>query len=344
MDRPDSMHPLKKHQDAKSPSFFLGCNGRGAQHLPGNPPSVDEQFRMVKESGVFDYFDRMPQPGQEKEYIAAAVKYDLPMLTGLWTYAMGRDETLLRNNLSLTVETGGKCHNIMLLSHHANGNPLSNEEVVDFYLVAYEASQRLGLDVTFEVHINMWSEDFRRVNVVADMVQSRGVPFNLLLDHSHVLLKLDNLEEQRRSGIEEAVDSGALILDPFEPGNIIDDWIARNMTLWHSVRPVAPGGPKNLWATDEEGNLGRGCQYPFFRPRPGEFHSDWHAYKVEPCKAVVRKVLDHHRRDPGSRLRYITTEIIDLVDYGMNAKYSLFEQSVVIAHWIRETWESTSEN
>jgi len=76
-----------------SPLRF-GCNGRGAQHVPGQPISVDEQFRMVKESGLFGFFDRMPQPDQEIEYIRASEKYGLPMTTGLWSYTMGKDETL----------------------------------------------------------------------------------------------------------------------------------------------------------------------------------------------------------------------------------------------------------
>ena len=321
-------------------SFLLGCNGRGAQHQPGNPPSIDEQFRMVKESGVFDFFDRMPQPGQEEEYVKASEKHGLPILTGLWTYTMGKDEDLLAHNLQLTKDTGGDCHNIMVFDKHADGHSVSNEEVVETYFFAYEQAQRIGIDITFEVHIYMWSEDVRRVNEVADLVEVRGLPFNFLLDHSHVLLKLENPEEQERCGIREAVETGELILDPFEPGNIVDDWIARNMTLWHAVRPVAPNGPKNLWARNEDGSHGRACQYPFMRPRAGEFHSDWFAYKVEPCKEVVRKLLRHHRDNDDSRLRYVTTEIIDLVDYGENAKYSLFEQSVAIASWIRETWDA----
>ncbi len=323
-------------------TFYLGCNGRGAQHQPGNPPSIDEQFRMVKESGVFDYFDRMPQPGEEREYIAASEKHDLPMLTGLWTYTKGKDEDLLVRNLQLTKDAGGECHNIMVFDKHADGHSISNEEVAETYLFAAEHAARIGVDITFEVHIYMWSEDLRRVNEVAELVEAQGHPFNFLLDHSHVLLKLDNPEEQFRCGIRGAVDAGELILDPFEPGNIIDDWISRNMTLWHAVRPVAPNGPKNLWAKDEAGEYGRACQYPFMRPRPGEFHSDWFAYKVEPCKEVVRKVLRHHRDNPQSRLRYVTTEIIDLIDYGENAKYSLFEQSVAVAEWIRDTWADIS--
>ena len=324
-------------------NFLLGCNGRSAQHQPGRAISVDEQFRMVKESGLYDFFDRMPQPGQEDEYVKAAQKYDLPMKTGLWSYAKGKDEARLAHNLKLSKDTGAECHNIMLFHHHADGHALSDEEVADFYLLAYDLAARMRLDITFEVHIYMWSEDFRRVSRVARRVGERGIPFNFLLDHSHVLLKLDNPEEQAICGIREDVEAGRLVLDPFEEGNVIDEWIGMNMTLWHSVRPVSPNGPKNVWATHPDGRIGRACQYPFTRPRPGEFHSPWHAYRVEPCKEVVRKVLRYHRDHADSRLRYVTTELIDLPDYGEKARYSLFEQSLALAQWIRTTWNELNE-
>ena len=317
----------------------LGCNGRGAQHIPGAPPSIDEQFRMVKECGVFDFFDRMPQPGEEVVYLRAADKHGLPMTTGLWSYTMGCDEALLEHNLRLSSSAGGECHNIMLFNTHADGHVLSDDEVAGFYLRAYELAQRIGIDITIEVHIYMWSEDLRRVIPVAQIVEAHGVPFNFLLDHSHVLLKLDNPEEQDLCGIRADVEAGRLILDPFEDGNLIDQWVARNMTLWHSMRPVAPNGPKNPWAQHPDGRAGRACQYPFTRPAPGQFHAPWSAYLLEPSKEVVRKVLRFHRDHAASRLRYITTEIIDLPDYGGGARYSLFEQSVAIGRWIRATWD-----
>ena len=59
--------------------FLLGCHGRGGQRIPGEPVTVDECFRLIKESGVFDHIDRLPQSGKEKEYLRAAEKYDLPM-------------------------------------------------------------------------------------------------------------------------------------------------------------------------------------------------------------------------------------------------------------------------
>ena len=154
----------------------FGCNGRGAQHAPGRPVSVDEQFRMVKESGVFDFFDRMPQPGEENEYVRASEKYGLPMTTGLWSYAKGRDEALLRHNLALSARVGAECHNIMLFARDADGAPLTDDDVARWYLMAYDLAEKANIAITFEVHIYMWSEDFRRVTRVAQKVSALDAP------------------------------------------------------------------------------------------------------------------------------------------------------------------------
>ena len=53
---------------------------------------------------------------------------------------------------------------------------------------------------------------------------------------------------------------------------------------------------------------------------------------------MTRKVLRDMRDNPGSRIRYLTTEFIDLPDYGDGAKYSLVEQNAAAARWIRDTW------
>ena len=67
--------------------FLIGCNGRGAQASSINHPisleeaSIDEQFRLVKEAGVFDYFDHIPLRDSFDEYQSAIEKYDLPICT-----------------------------------------------------------------------------------------------------------------------------------------------------------------------------------------------------------------------------------------------------------------------
>lgn len=326
--------------------FSLGCNGRGVVHIEGTPISVDEQFRLLKSAGVYDHFDRMPQPGEEKEYLDAANRHGVPIRTGLWWYIAGQDEELLERNLRVSKEGGAEFHDVMLHIKNAKGAIVSDQEVVDFYTLAYELGQRIGIEIGFENHIYMWSEDPRRIEPIAYKVQERGIPFNFVLDHSHVMIKIDNVEEQDIIGIREDVESGALLLDPFETGNVIDRWIGMNMVHWLQVRPVSPNGPKNRWAIKNNnsydgGAYGRPCQYPFIKPKLGEWHSPWHAYRLEPCKEVVRKMFRHHLATPSSPLKYLTTDMIDMADYGENAKYSLFDQNVAIAIWLRETWDRT---
>jgi len=324
--------------------FSLGCNGRGVVHIEGTPISVDEQFKLLKSAGVYDHFDRMPQPGEEMEYVRAANKYGIPIRTGLWWYISGRDEDLLEKNLRISKEAGTEFHDVMLHLRNAQGQILSDDEIVAFYRLAHELGERIGIEVGFENHIYMWSEDPRRVTPIAKRLEAEGLPFKFVLDHSHVLIKIDNAEEQDIIGIRGDVESGALILDPYESGNVIDEWISMNCVHWLQYRPVSPNGPKNVWAVKDAndyvgGSYGRPCQYPFVKPKTGEWHSHWHAYRVEPSKEVVRRMLRHHHLNPSSPLRYITTDMIDMADYGENAKYSLFEQNVAIAEWIRSTWD-----
>jgi hypothetical protein len=342
-----------------SENFLIGCNGRGAQASSIERPvsleeaSIDEQFRLVKEAGVFDYFDRIPLRDSFDEYRKAIAKYDLPICSASWFYRLGEDEALLSDNLRIAAEIGAKMHNIMIFTDHADGHVVTDQEIVDCYLNTYDEGMKLGVEPAFELHVNMWSEDFRRVTPVALAVQDKGVPFNFTLDYSHVNFKIENPEEQDISGIRQDVEAGHLILDPFEPGNLCDEWLELGIVRWLQVRAAAPNGPKNIWSKYEPGQavagipeadgdsepaVGRGIMYPFTKPKPGEWHSPWHAYKLEPTKEVVRKVLHYHKSDPEKRLNFITTEMINLPDYGHNAKFSLIGQNAAIAQYVREVW------
>ena len=339
--------------------FLIGCNGRGAQASSIDHPisldeaSIDEQFRLVKETGMFDYFDRIPLRDSFDEYRRAVEKYDLPICTVSWFYRLGEDEALLSDNLKIASEIGAKMHNIMIFTEHADGHVVTDQEIIDCYLETYDAAMSRGVEPAFELHVNMWSEDFRRVTPVALAVQDRGVPFNYTLDYSHVNFKIENPEEQDISGIREDVEAGRLILDPFEYGNLCDEWLELGIVRWLQVRSAVPNGPKNIWSVSEPGqavagmlaadadaepSVGRGIMYPFTKPGPGEWHSPWYAYKLEPTKEVVRKVLRYHKSDPEKRLDFITTEMINLPDYGHNAKFSLIAQNAAIARFVRDTW------
>jgi hypothetical protein len=317
--------------------FLLGCHWRGVlahDHIP-----VDTQFQMIRDSGVFDYLDRLPLPDVLDEYIRCSEKYDLPMQTGTWQYMLGRDEPLLEQYMANAARAGLKAHNIMIFTHAADGHVVTDDEVVECYLRTFELGDRIGVQPTFELHVNMWSEDFRRVRPVAEKVRARGVRFNFTLDYSHCVFKIENPAEQDISHVRQDVQAGRMVLDPFEAGNLCDEWLAMDMTLFAQFRPVAPNGPPNVWARDEAGNIGRGIQYPFVRPRPGEWHSDWHAYKLEASKEALRKALRYHLTHEHSPLRFVSTEMINMLDYGQNARYHHFEQNLACARWIRATWQ-----
>jgi hypothetical protein len=316
--------------------FKLGCQWRGVVHRDAVP--VETQFQMIRDSGVFDFLDRLPPPDVLDEYIRCSQKYDVPMQTGTWQYMLGRDEPLLQEYMRNAARAGLKMHNIMIYTRAADGHAVTDDEVAECYLRTWELGERIGVQPTFELHVNMWSEEFPRVRRVAETVKARGAPFNLTMDYSHCIFKIENPEEQEVSHIREDIGAGRLVLDPFEPGNLCDEWLAMNIVAFAQFRPAAPNGPRNIWAKDDEGNPGRGIQYPFVKPRPGEWHSPWHAYKLEPSKEALKKVLRHHLTNNRSPLRYVSTEMINLPDYGENAGYSLFEQNVACARWIRESW------
>jgi len=339
--------------------FLIGCNGRGAQASSMQHPisleevSIDEQFRLVSESGAFDYFDRIPSRENIHEYRQAIEKYDLPVHSASWFYRLGEDDHLIAENLKIAGEIGADMHNIMIFTHHARGHVVTDQELIDCYLRCYDDGMKLGVEPSFELHVNMWSEDFRRVTPLAQAIQNKGVPFNYTLDYSHVNFKINNPEEQDISGIREDVEQGRLILDPFEPNNLCDEWLELGIVRWLQVRSAAPNGPKNIWSKAEPGVsvagmpelkegddpiVGRGIMYPFIKPKPGEWHSPWSACMLEPTKEVVRKALRYHKDDPKKRLKYITTEMINLPDYGHNAKFSLIDQNTAIAKYVREEW------
>jgi hypothetical protein len=227
---------------------------------------------------------------------------------------------------------------VQIFTVDADRRPVSDEQVAELYLRVAEIGERTGVIPCFEVHVNMWSEHLGRVEKVARLVEAQGARFNMTLDHSHVIFKIDNPEEQKVQDMDKDVASGALILDPFTPGNVAGRWIDQGYVRHAHARAAVPNGPKNVWQADGKGQPGRGIQYPFIRPREGEWHSGWDAAALEPWKEVVRQLLRHHATRDDSRLSTISTEFIPWPDYGGGAKYSLFEHSIACATWLREEW------
>ena len=319
----------------------FGCTANGATHQDNNIPDIATKIRMVKEAGVFDYIDRTPPDDEFRDTLKACEKHDLPVLAGGWFYTLGRDESLFEQNIMKGRLLGSKVHNVQVMTQHADGHVLTNDEVADFYMRAHDFGMRHGVVPCFEVHVNMWSEHLGRVERVAALVEKRGVPFCMTLDHSHVIFKIDNPKEQLVQNMKADVDAGRLVLDPAMPGNVAWKWIDANFVHHAHARCAVPANPVNVWARHPDGSFGRGIQYPFVKPGPGEYVDDnWDERRLEPWKRVVRDLLTHHARHAESPIRQISCEHIPAIDYGAGHKYSIFEQNVACARWMREEWAS----
>ncbi len=316
----------------------IGCTASGAAHHDTAVPDITTKVRMIKDSGVFDYIDRCPPDDEFRALMKASERYDLPVLCSGWFYTLGRDEPLFERNIHKARLLGSKVHNVQALTQHADGHVATNQEVADFYAWAYEIGMRQDVVPCFEVHVNMWSEHFGRVAQVAELVRQRGLPFHMTLDHSHVIFKIDNPKEQQVQDMKADIDAGNLILDPARPGNVAKRWIDANWVCLAHARAAVPANPVNTWARHPDGGFGRGIQYPFMEPAPGEYLADWDASLLEPWKRTMRDLVAHHATHDASPIRHISCEHIVGVDYGAGHKYSTFDNNVACARWLREEW------
>ena len=320
----------------QKPALKIGIANRGViHHNTETDYSLEKFFAETAASGVFDYVDKTPPADEVDHYLSLADKYALPVSCGGWYYTLGRDEQFLLDNLDLGARLGSKMHNVQIMNHHLDGHPVSNQEVAEIYLKATEHGEQCNCLPCFEIHIDMWSEDFNRVFALADIVASHGVTFRMTMDHSHIIFKIDNEFEMDRFDLRAQLASKSLILDPYENGNIAARLIDKNFVWLMHARAAIPNNPKNHWAKHPDGSLGRGVQYPFIGPEPGAYHSPWDGSKLEPWKEIIRMMLRYHYQHKESPLAHISTEFIPSTDYGEGSTYSLLENSVACAQWIK---------
>ena len=336
------------------PRLLFGITEASVMHndkLPAIP--LETKFKMVKESGLYDYFDKTPSSKNVNQYLRLSEKYELPILAGGWFYVLGRDEELLFENLRIGSHLGSIVHNTQIIMDHADGSLVTDEQVAKIYLQAYELGEKINCCPTFEVHVNMWSEDFRRVENVAEIVEKYDIPFRITLDHSHVIFKIDNPIEQEVFSINKSILNGDLVLDPFDDNHICGKWINKGYVSHCHARAAVPNNPKNIWqhhanieglvSQHPKNTIGRGIQYPFIKPKNGEWHSEWDETMLEPWKEVLRQLMIYHKNCQDTYFQTISTEFIPYPDYGGGAKYSIYENSLACVDWLKKTWDNINK-
>jgi hypothetical protein len=322
----------------------IGVNIDGVLHRDSEPTLDSEaRFRMVAAAGVFDYIEKNPAPGEDlRPCIELVERFGVPIAVIGGIFRAGRDEARMREIAEWGGRFGAGVYNCQLFADHADGHRLSDEEVADFYLRMCDSSERHGCLGSFEVHVDMWSEDFRRVASVAERVTARGARFRITLDHSHLLFKIGNAQELDVSGIRGEVERGEIALDPASPAAIFKQWIAAGWVHHAHARSVIPNNPPNAAMRRPDGRHGRGIQYPFLRPAAGEWAGEWQQASLETWKLALRQLMESRARS-GLPAR-ISCEFIPFPDYGGGARYSIFDNNVACARWLRDTWSGMANS
>ena len=314
----------------------LGIGVRDVLHnYKDNPISLEDWFKEISQCNIFDYVDKTPPKSDFNQYKKLSEKYGLPILSSGWFYLLGKEDDLILENLKMGAELGSKYHNVQIFINHADGHVLTDQEIADSYMKVSEYGEKIGCLPCFEIHINMWSEDFTRINSVAKLVKEQGITFRMTLDHSHIIFKMNNKEEMAMFGLEQQLKEKKIILDPFQKGNITQQWIDEGYVWLMHARSAVPNNPKNIGGRHPDGSIGRGVQYPFIKPLEGQYHADWEEEKLEPWKEIIRNVIKNHFVNENSFLECITTEFIPNTDYGEGSTYSLFDNASACAQWIK---------
>ena len=316
--------------------FAIGCTYNFSQPFEKITPT--ERFWAVKKTEAFDYINWLPPRAVIDECIQASKDTGLPMTTGNCALKLGYNFERIYGLLEDAERVNMRILNVMLHLYAADGHEITTDEVVDAYGLASEAAQKHGLEVSFEVHVDCWSEKYKKVTPFIAAVREKGMKANLTLDYSHVIFKIVNSEEQRISGVEDDVLAGRIVLDPYEAGSLLTEWLKLNAIEFAQFRPVSPHNPRNIWARNPSGGMPRGIMYPFKKPGPGEWHSRWNAFELETCKEAFRQVMRYHLENAASPLKYVITEMITSADYGLNARFSVLEHNAECARWIRREW------
>jgi hypothetical protein len=304
------------------------------QHDGLPTPEAATRFAWIRDSGAFDYIEKNHNPAEDfAPYFDLVAEYGVPIGVFGGIFCAQQDEARMRWCVATGGKLGAKVFNMQLFARCADGEAITDQQVADFFLDAMEHGAPVGCLPSLEVHVDMWSEQFARVERVAELLARRQVQLRITLDHSHLVFKMDHPAELALSGLAGVPNGGRDALTAFYRQWLAEGWVAHAHT-----RSVAPGMPFNKAIERRPGLPGRAIQYPFIAPPDGSFHSDWQAEKLAPWKQAVREMLASMQAQPASTPQRISCEFIPFADYGGGGHYSIWDNNIACAAWLREEW------
>ena len=304
-------------------------------------PHANTRMAWVRQSGAFDYIEKNIDPTEDFHPYFDWVQRS-GILIGVFggIFCAKQDEHRMRWGLRTGGQLGARIFNMQLYARLSDGAAITDQQVADFFLEAMEYGTQSGCLPSLEVHVDMWSERFHRIESVANVLARSHVDLRLTLDHSHLIFKIDNPHELALSGVDPGTDGGRQWLAPRQARTLYTEWLAHGWVVHAHARSVATGLPHNPRTRRSRDLPGRAIQYPWLAPAPGQLEGDWDAEALTPWKTAVLDLLKHMQENPHKAPQQISCEFIPFADYGGGARYSIWDNNLACAAWLRDAWKA----
>ncbi|NUT85062.1 xylose isomerase [Pseudomonas corrugata] len=314
-------------------TWKVGINIDGAMNHDGElSPSLEQQFGLIREH--FDYVEKTLHAHESLEpWLTASSDFDVPIEVLGGIFQPGEDDARCLETLRLA-----KAHSIPIVNCQIRP-PLGRSEDADLesigrlYLRMLEQADGSTLPC-LEPHVDMWLERFERVAALGCWLAARGAPLHLTIDHSHLIYRIDNLEQLQAAGID-TLEAGRRLLSPDSASAFYRQWQSKHWISHAHARCVQVNAPPNTRMERRAGLPGRGIQYPIRQPLDDPDWIAWDESQCTPWKRAVDIMLQWRAEHPDMLLRRISCEFIPYPDYGGGSRYSLIEQNMACAEWLR---------